>query len=74
MKTTLIRAGRVHDAVHRDVYVADILLAGGKITAIGTSFSLASSSTMRWPSVTCSSVRRRLNSRAMRSAVKISFA
>ena len=36
MKTTLIRAGRVHDAVQRDVYVADILLAGGKITAIGS--------------------------------------
>ena len=36
MKTTLIRAGRVHDAVHRDAYVADILLAGGKITVIGS--------------------------------------
>ncbi len=36
MKTTLIRAGRVHDAVHRDAYKADILLADGKIAAIGS--------------------------------------
>ena len=36
MKTTLIRAGRVHDAVHRDAYKADILLADGKIDAIGS--------------------------------------
>ena len=34
--TTLIRGGLVHDAVHRDAYVADILLADGKIAAIGT--------------------------------------
>lgn len=36
MATTLIRGGLVHDAVHRDAYVADILLADGKIAAIGT--------------------------------------
>lgn len=34
--TTLIRGGLVHDAVHRGAYIADILLAGGKIAAIGT--------------------------------------
>ncbi len=34
--TTLIRGGLVHDAVHRDAYKADILLADGKIAAIGT--------------------------------------
>ena len=33
--TTLIRGGLVHDAVHRDVCKADILLADGKIAAIG---------------------------------------
>ena len=34
--TTLIRGGLVHDAVHRDACEADILLAAGKIAAIGT--------------------------------------
>ena len=34
--TTLIRGGLVHDAVHRDACKADILLADGKIAAIGT--------------------------------------
>ena len=34
--TTLIRNGLIHDAVHREAYVADILLADGKIAAIGT--------------------------------------
>lgn len=34
--TTLIRGGLVHDAVHRDACKADILLAAGKIAAIGT--------------------------------------
>lgn len=34
--TTLIRGGLVHDAVHRDASKADILLADGKIAAIGT--------------------------------------
>lgn len=34
--TTLIRGGLVHDAVHRDTCKADILLADGKIAAIGT--------------------------------------
>lgn len=34
--TTLIRGGLVHDAVHRDACKADILLAYGKIAAIGT--------------------------------------
>ena len=34
--TTLIRGGLVHDAVHRDACKADILLANGKIAAIGT--------------------------------------
>lgn len=33
--TTLIRGGLVHDAVHRDACKADILLADGKIAAIG---------------------------------------
>ena len=36
MQTTLIRGGLIHDAVHREAYIADILLAGGKIAAIGT--------------------------------------
>ena len=36
MLTTLIRGGLVHDAVHRDACKADILLADGKIAAIGT--------------------------------------
>ena len=34
--TTLIHGGLVHDAVHRDACKADILLADGKIAAIGT--------------------------------------
>ena len=34
--TTFIRGGLVHDAVHRDACKADILLADGKIAAIGT--------------------------------------
>lgn len=34
--TTLIRGGLVHDAVHRDACMADILLADGKIAAIGS--------------------------------------
>lgn len=34
--TTLIRGGLIHDAVHRETYIADILLAGGKIAGIGT--------------------------------------
>lgn len=34
--TTLIRGGLIHDAVHRGAYIADILLAGGKIADIGT--------------------------------------
>lgn len=34
--TTLIRGGLVHDAVHREACKADILLADGKIAAIGT--------------------------------------
>ena len=33
---TLIRGGLIHDAVHRGAYIADILLAGGKIAGIGT--------------------------------------
>ena len=33
--TTLIHNGLIHDAVHREAYVADILLADGKIAAIG---------------------------------------
>lgn len=36
MAATLIKNGLVHDAVHRDAYKADILLADGKITAIGS--------------------------------------
>lgn len=35
MAATLIKNGLVHDAVHRDAYKADILLADGKIAAIG---------------------------------------
>ena len=35
MATTLIHNGRIHDAVHREAYAADILLADGKIAAIG---------------------------------------
>ena len=36
MSATLIKNGLIHDAVHREAYIADILLAGGKIAAIGT--------------------------------------
>ena len=35
MAATLIKNGLIHDAVHRDAYKADILLADGKIAAIG---------------------------------------
>ena len=35
METTLIHNGLIHDAVHCEAYVADILLADGKIAAIG---------------------------------------
>lgn len=34
--TTLIRGGLIHDAVHCEACKADILLADGKISAIGT--------------------------------------
>lgn len=37
--TTLIRGGLIHDAVHRGAYIADILLAGGKIAGIGTNLT-----------------------------------
>ena len=40
MPTTLIRGGLVHDAVHRDACKADILLADGKIAAIGLGLSV----------------------------------
>ena len=36
MAATIIKNGRIHDAVHREAYAADILLANGKIAAIGT--------------------------------------
>lgn len=36
MSATLIKNGLIHDAVHREAYIADILLAGGKIAGIGT--------------------------------------
>ena len=36
MAATLIKNGLIHDAVHREAYAADILLADGKIAAIGT--------------------------------------
>lgn len=36
MSATLIKNGLIHDAVHRGAYIADILLAGGKIVGIGT--------------------------------------
>lgn len=35
MAATIIKNGRIHDAVHREAYAADILLADGKIAAIG---------------------------------------
>ena len=38
--TTLIRGGLVHDAVHRDAYKADILLADGKIAAVGSGLTV----------------------------------
>ena len=34
-KTILIRGGLVRDAVHREPRKVDLLLAGGKIAAIG---------------------------------------
>lgn len=36
MAATIIKNGLIHDAVHRDACKADILLADGKIAAIGT--------------------------------------
>ncbi len=36
MAATIIKNGLIHDAVHREAYVADILLADGKIAAIGS--------------------------------------
>lgn len=36
MAATIIKNGRIHDAVHREAYAADILLADGKIAAIGS--------------------------------------
>ena len=38
--TTLIRGGLIHDAVRRDACKADILLADGKIAAIGTDLTV----------------------------------
>lgn len=38
--TTLIRGGLIHDAVHRDACKADILLADGKIAAIGSGLTV----------------------------------
>lgn len=38
--TTLIRGGLIHDAVHRDAYKADILLADGKIAAVGSGLTV----------------------------------
>ena len=38
--TTLIRGGLVHDAVHRNACKADILLADGKIAAIGSGLTV----------------------------------
>ena len=35
MAATIIKNGRIHDAVHREAYAADILLTDGKIAAIG---------------------------------------
>ena len=35
MAATLIKNGLIHDAIHRDAYKADLLLADGKIAAIG---------------------------------------
>lgn len=35
MAATIIKNGLIHDAVHREAYVADILLADGKIATIG---------------------------------------
>ena len=36
MAATIIKNGLIHDAVHREAYAADILLADGKIAAIGS--------------------------------------
>ena len=44
--TTLIRGGLVHDAVHRDACKADILLADGKIAAIGTDLTAPADATV----------------------------
>ena len=38
--TTLIRGGLVHDAVHRNACKADILLADGKIAAVGSGLTV----------------------------------
>ena len=40
MAATIIKNGRIHDAVHREAYVADILLADGKIAAIGSGLTV----------------------------------
>ena len=44
--TTLIRGGLIHDAVHRDACKADILLADGKIAAIGTPISASTATAL----------------------------
>ena len=39
MSCVLIRGGLVHDAVNETPYIADVLLADGKIAAIGPDLS-----------------------------------
>ena len=46
MSATLIKNGRIHDAVHREVYAADILLGDGKIAAIGSELTAPADATV----------------------------
>ena len=46
MAATIIKNGRIHDAVHREAYAADILLADGKIAAIGSGLTAPADATV----------------------------
>ena len=46
MSATLIKNGHIHDAVHREVYAADILLGDGKIAAIGSELTAPADATV----------------------------
>lgn len=49
MATTLIHNGLIHDAVHCEACKADILLADGKIAAIGTDLTAPADAVVSTP-------------------------